>query len=619
METIVSGMYDGCAMIEILPEGRMLNLGFLPKFAPTSDRAYWTEIRSYKHYMVIGSELQGNGIQIFDMRKLLDIKPADAPVIFKHDKDLTGHFNSSLPLGRSHNVVINEEAQYGVAVGVTPRDQGCKGGLHFFDLKDPSKPVDLGCNGDDGYVHDAQCLIYRGPDSKYVGRDICYGYNEDTLTIYDVTDKRNSTIISRTSYEGAEYTHQGWVNDANNQEWLFMDDEYDEERTTGPAADGYPVTYIWDIKSLENPKQTGIYKGSVRSIDHNQYVNGDLIYQSNYGAGVRVYDVSSVPQDPTGNGVCEIAYFDIYPEDDDAPGGGVPAFSGSWSSYAYFKSGYIFVNTIERGGYDGKDICYGYNEDSLTIYDVSDKFTTNIISRTSYEGVNYTHQGWVTDVNNQEFLLMNDERDERYRAGPASDQFPVVYIWDIRDLANPKQTGIYKYKTKAIDHNLYIRDGIAFQSMYGSGYSLLDVSSVGPSDPTGSGICEAAWIDIYPEDDNLPGGGIVEFVGSWSSYGWFPSGHHFINTIERGAFVVKPTSLKCPPPPVCNADNCLRALRSNSVKGRLEESQDFCAGYTANLIKESSVLPAYAQKACTGDAVSRVSSACSCLPTPTGI
>tara|TARA_R110002060_G_scaffold5254_1_gene8183 strand:- start:109 stop:459 length:351 start_codon:yes stop_codon:yes gene_type:complete len=57
----------------------------------------------------------------------------------------------------------------------------------------------MGCDGSDGYVHDAQCLVYRGPDVKYQGRDICYGYNEDTLTIYDVTDKKASKVISRTS------------------------------------------------------------------------------------------------------------------------------------------------------------------------------------------------------------------------------------------------------------------------------------------------------------------------------------------------------------------------------------------------------------------------------------
>ena len=45
--------------------------------------------------------------------------------------------------------------------------------------------------------------------------------------------------------------------------------------------------------------------------------------------------------------------------------------------------------------------------------------------------------------------------------------------------------------------------------------------------------------DIYPEDDNMPGGGSVDFVGSWSSYALFKSGHILVNTMERGAFVVK--------------------------------------------------------------------------------
>ncbi|KAH8847685.1 hypothetical protein MCOR27_002952 [Pyricularia oryzae] len=423
------GQEDGAAFVEI-KDGKLVLVARLPQ-PPTALVSNWREMKSYKNYMVIGSEAVAHGIQIFDMTKLLDIDvEATGPVVFDPIADLSGYTND-LPIGRSHNVVVNEERDYMVAVGSQPRNDSCRAGLIFFDITDVANPVRQGCAADDGYVHDAHCLVYRGPDKRY----------------------------------------------------------------------------------------------------------------------------------------------------------------------------------------DGKDICYGYNEDSLTIYDVSDKTTTNIISRTSYEGVNYTHQGWVTDVNNQEFLLMNDERDERYRAGPASDGFPVVYVWDIRDLEKPKQTGTYKYPTRAIDHNLYIKDGIMFQSNYGNGYQLMDVSSVGPSDTTGSGICRAAFIDIYPEDDNVAGGGIIEFVGTWSSWGWYPSGYHVVNTIERGVFLVKPTSLKCPPAPTCNADNCLRAMRAESVQGRLEESQEFCAAYTANLVTEVSVLPEYATKACTGDAISRVSSACACIPT----
>ncbi|KAI8724346.1 hypothetical protein NCS52_00003500 [Fusarium sp. LHS14.1] len=348
-EFVAIGQYDGTAFAEINKKGKLIYLGRLPQY---SEPSQWREIRTYKNYVVIGSEAVGHGVQIFDLEKLLDIDPAK-PVIFDAKKDLTSHFNALLPLGRAHNVVVNEELSYGVAVGAQPRtDPNCLSGLNFFDLTDPANPESLGCAKGDGYVHDAQCLVYRGPDERYQGRDICYGYNEDTLTIYDVTDKANVTnIISRISYEGASYTHQGWVLDTQNQEFLVLDDELDERDGNGPGGDGFPVTFIWDIRDLENPKQTGFFKHPTKSIDHNQYVIDNFIYQSHYGAGLRVLDGRSIPEDPTGAGVYEAAWFDIYPEDDDLPGGGSVAFVGTWSSYAFFKSGYIFINTIERGAF----------------------------------------------------------------------------------------------------------------------------------------------------------------------------------------------------------------------------------------------------------------------------
>jgi choice-of-anchor B domain-containing protein len=411
----------------------MRQVGFLPCPAPTDPNALWKEVRGYKSYMLIGSELRGHGVQIFDMRKLLEVAPENMPVRYDAVADLAGRF-MDLPTGQAHNVVINEESNFAVAVGARPLSGPCRSGLIMFDLEDLSTTKTLGCNGDDGYVHDAQCVVYRGPDEQYVGRDICYGFNEDTLTIYDVTDKANSTIVSITSYEGAAYTHQGWLLDPNWQQFLLMDDEYDEFDQTAPAADQYPVTYIWDISSLAAPKQTGLYKGTVVSVDHNQYIKDGRVYQSNYNAGLRVYDVSSIPEDPTGDSVCEIAYFDVRPEDDSLPGGGEATFFGTWSSYAMFDSGFIFINTI-----------------------------------------------------------------------------------------------------------------------------------------------------------------------------------------ERGAFLVKMTNrnLRCPKTHPCNSDNCLRAMRASSIEGRLEESQEFCADFTDGWSADVGVVPAYASKACGTNVIARVSSACSCLPTPT--
>ena len=327
----------------------MKYLGRLPK-SNEAEPSIWREIRGFKNYMIIGSEAENHGIQVFDMTKLLTLSNSTSPIVFDVTKDLTSHY-TNLPVGRTHNVLANDETDFIYSVGAVPRNSGCRAGLIFIDMSDPANPKDAGCASEDGYVHDAQCLIYRGPDSKYEGKEICYGYNEDTLTIYDVSDKSAPTIISRTSYEGATYTHQGWVLDTQNQEYLLLDDEYDEVEKAGPAADGRAVTYIWDIKSLEAPKQTGLYKSSLISNDHNQYVKDGFVYQSNYGAGFRVLDISSIPSDPTGKGVKEVGFFDVYPEDDGIEGTTPDAFVGSWSSYALFKSGYIFVNTIERGGY----------------------------------------------------------------------------------------------------------------------------------------------------------------------------------------------------------------------------------------------------------------------------
>jgi choice-of-anchor B domain-containing protein len=347
-EIVAIGQEDGTAFAEI-KNGKLVYLGRLPQSTKAA-KSLWREIKGYKHYLVVGSEAVDHGVQIFDLRKLLSVDPS-SPVVFNNENDLTSNWSEGLPVGRSHNVVVNEEKSYGVATGFNPRNGTLRAGLVFFDLSDPSNPTTLGGTGADGYVHDAQCIVYRGPDTKYANRDICYGYDEDALTIFDVTDKKNVTIISTTSYNGVSYTHQGWVLDPNWQQFLIVDDEYDEVRGTGLGSEGFPISYIWDISSLEAPKQTGHYKGLRKGIDHNQYIKDLHSYQSNYGLGLNILDLRSVATDPTGAGIREVGYFDTYPEDDHLPGGGNVTFTGTWSNYPFFKSGFILINTMDRGAF----------------------------------------------------------------------------------------------------------------------------------------------------------------------------------------------------------------------------------------------------------------------------
>ena len=179
----------------------------------------------------------------------------------------------------------------------------------------------VGVYSGDGYTHDAECLIYDGPMIAYKGKEICFAYNENTLTIVDVTDKSNAILVSRTPYQTSRYTHQGWLTE--DQRYILLDDELDELNNAVPAT----TTYIFDVLNLESPELIGRYEGPTQSIDHNLYIVDNIVYESNYRAGLRVLDASNVA-----NGILtEIAYFDVYPQDDANQFG-----HGIWSAYAFW-------------------------------------------------------------------------------------------------------------------------------------------------------------------------------------------------------------------------------------------------------------------------------------------
>jgi choice-of-anchor B domain-containing protein len=318
--------------VEVTSDGSLTYLGRLPTQTVSS---LWRDLKVIGDFVYIGSEARSHGIQVFDLNKLLDVDPA-SPVVFSVSDDLTAHFDG---VGNSHNVVANADTDRIYAVGASV----CSGGLVIVDVSEPSSPVQIGCASEDGYVHDAQCVVYDGVDTQFVGREICYGYNEDSFTIYDVTDASNPTIVSRTPYQGSQYSHQGWVVDAESR-YVLLDDELDE--MYNGEENGRTKTHIFDISSLENPVYTGSHFAVTPSIDHNQYVVDGLSYQANYASGLRILDVSGLADDPTGATMSELGFFDCYPEDDANP---EVEFYGAWSVYPYFQSGVVIMNCIERG------------------------------------------------------------------------------------------------------------------------------------------------------------------------------------------------------------------------------------------------------------------------------
>ncbi len=233
----------------------------------------------------------------------------------------------------AHNLAINEETGFLYLGGART---ACPG-LHMVDIREPLNPTFVGCfvpqemigrNGQ-GYVHDAQCVVYDGPDADYAGREICFTSSETHITIVDVEDKTAPSLVSFATYPNAEYVHQGWLTE--DHRYFIQGDELDGVHGVGTR------TYIWDVRNLDDPQLLSIYEGTTQATDHNLYVKGQYAYQANYSSGLRVLDISNI-ESPR-----EVAFFDTYPFDDNG------GFRGAWTAYPFLDSGNILVSSQTEG------------------------------------------------------------------------------------------------------------------------------------------------------------------------------------------------------------------------------------------------------------------------------
>jgi choice-of-anchor B domain-containing protein len=325
----IVGTTRGSSMVRITDPQNIEVLGFLPTHTSAST---WRDMKVVNDHAYIVSEASGHGLQVFDLTRLRGLS-ADPSRTFEVDLHYAG-------FGNAHNIAANVETETLFVIGATRSGAGytpCSGGLHMINVADPKNPVFEGCYAADGYSHDVECVVYRGPDSRYTGREICWGYNENTLTLVDVTDRANPVQLSRKSYTGYQYTHQGWL--TPDHRWALLDDELDEYY----SSDKKTKTYIWDCSDLRNPVMTSIYRSPEDSIDHNMYIvernGGVYVIQSNYESGLRILHMEV----DTGE-LSEVAYFDVLPTRTTAN------FAGTWSNYPYdLKDGAIAMTSIDYG------------------------------------------------------------------------------------------------------------------------------------------------------------------------------------------------------------------------------------------------------------------------------
>jgi len=349
-EYALMGLGNGTAFVDITDPVNPIYLGKLPTH---TDPSTWRDIKVYNNYAFIVSEASGHGIQVFDLTRLRNV--SNAPETFTED----AHYNG---FGHCHNLVINEETGYAYGVGTS----SFSGGPHFVNIQDPLNPVAAGGFSGDNYCHDAQVVIYNGPDTDYTGREIFFGSNEDRVSIVDVTNKSNPIGISNGFYSSVDYTHQGWLTE--DQRYFIIGDELDE------SAFGFNTrTIIFDVTDLDNPVVHFEYEADNEAIDHNGYVKGDEFYLASYRAGLRVFDISNIG----GEEMVETKFFDTYPNNNSTN------FDGAWSVYPYFASGNIVISDIDRGLFIVRDSSLGVNENATSNFAIYPNPAQDIVNITS--------------------------------------------------------------------------------------------------------------------------------------------------------------------------------------------------------------------------------------------
>jgi len=329
-EYALVGRTDGTSFIDLTDPFHPVYLGDLPKTS-TANQSLWRDIKVYKdHAFIVADGAGAHHMQIFDLTQLRNIAE---PQTFTETALYKGIYSS-------HNIIINEESGFAYAVGSDSGGETCGGALHMINVQDPLNPVFAGCFADTrtgrrgtGSTHDAQCVIYNGPDLDYHGREICLSSNETALSIADVTNKEDPVAISVAHYPNVAYTHQGWLTE--DHRYFYLNDEGDEVSEVVEAT----RTLIFDLGDLEDPVLAKEYFGPSSAIDHNLYIRENIMYQTNYVEGLRIVDISD-PETPV-----EIGHFDTVPY---GPNDNSPVL-GAWSNYPYFKSGTIVVTSGREG------------------------------------------------------------------------------------------------------------------------------------------------------------------------------------------------------------------------------------------------------------------------------
>lgn len=304
-EYALVGNYQGTAIVDVTDPTTPV---ILQQVVGTFNS--WREIKVYKNYAYITSEVTNSGLQIVDLSTL----PATAAV-----KVYAGGDSILTTIQRIHALHIDEAKGYVYLFGgnsvITPlggtaTNTGGRGIV--LDIKtDPWNPKFVG-QTTGTYIHDG-----------YVRGDTLFSGNigQGLFSIIDFRDKK-APILLNTQTTPNNFNHNSWLSD--DSKTLFTTDE-----KQGAYLAAYDVSDPLNIRYLDKIRSIA----ENNAIVHNVHILNDFAITSWYTEGITIVDAHR-PQN-----LVQVGQYDTY-------GGSGTGFQGCWGVYPFLPSGNLITSNL---------------------------------------------------------------------------------------------------------------------------------------------------------------------------------------------------------------------------------------------------------------------------------
>jgi choice-of-anchor B domain-containing protein len=340
-EYAVIGLRNGTAIVDVTDAANPREVATVPGNGST-----WREVKIYQYrdaaanryraYAYISTEAPGSGLQVLDLSGL--------PNTVSLATTLTD-------TGRQHTLYVSN-VDYGTNVArpgmdaflyAAGSDQN-NGAWRVYSLANPAQPqLITAAPAGTQYMHDSTSLYLTDSRASQCepGHNPCQvlvDFNENTVDLWDVTNKTQAVRLSSTTYPSVAFTHSGWP--SADQQFLFFHDELEEIQ-----RGFHTQIYTMNLSNLRAPSIVTSYQGPTTTTDHNGYTKGNFYYVSHYRRGLVVFDATDPDQ------LREVAHLDTFL----APGANSAGTDGAWGVYPFLPSGTVLISDISNGLFVLKD------------------------------------------------------------------------------------------------------------------------------------------------------------------------------------------------------------------------------------------------------------------------